>query len=135
MLRRVDADHALADLVEIASQIEQAAIVGPDGAVLASTFSDDGRAERFAGGARRLVAEAEAAGKARGLSELGQLEAATVGGSVFVVRDAQRLIAATTKAEPTVGLVFYDLKHCLRSMEDAPEPKRTTSQKSGDAAA
>ena len=35
-------------------------------------------------------------------------------GSVFVVRDGERMIAATTRPEPTVGLVFYDLKHCLR---------------------
>ena len=31
-------------------------------------------------------------------------------GSVFVVRDGGRTIAATTTPEPTVGLVFYDLK-------------------------
>ena len=49
-----------------------------------------------------------------------QLEAATVGGSVFVVRDGDRLIAATTSPEPTVGLVFYDLKTCLRSIDDTP---------------
>ncbi len=57
-----------------------------------------------------------------------QLEAATLDGSVFVVRDGQRLIAATTTPEPTVGLVFYDLKTCLRSIGDggstAPEPRR-----------
>jgi predicted regulator of Ras-like GTPase activity (Roadblock/LC7/MglB family) len=126
MLPRMDAARALADLTEISSQIEQAAIVGADGAVLASTFSDDGRAGRFADGARRLMEEAEAVREARGLSDLGQLEAATRGGSVFVVRDAQRLIAATTRPEPTVGLVFYDLKHCLRSIEEPPPKKKTT---------
>jgi len=34
-----------------------------------------------------------------------------------VLRDG-RTIAATTRPDPTVGLVFYDLKHCLRSIED-----------------
>jgi hypothetical protein len=48
-----------------------------------------------------------------------QLEAATPVGSVFVVRDGDRLIAATTTPEPTVGLVFYDLKTCLRSIDAA----------------
>ena len=60
-----------------------------------------------------------------------QLEAATLAGSVFVVRDGERMIAATTTPEPTVGLVFYDLKTCLRSITDvgstesakAPAPK------------
>ena len=51
-------------------------------------------------------------------------------GSVFVVRDGERLIAATTRPEPTVGLVFYDLKSCLRSI-DAP----SRADASDDAAA
>ena len=42
---------------------------------------------------------------------------------MFVVRRESgaagaRIIAATTRPDPTVGLVFYDLKHCLRSIED-----------------
>jgi hypothetical protein len=28
------------------------------------------------------------------------------------------MIAATTSPEPTVGLVFYDLKSCLRSLAE-----------------
>ena len=58
-----------------------------------------------------------------------QLEAATVNGSVFVVRDGGRLIAATTTPEPTVGLVFYDLKTCLRSVEAPPKRKRRAPAK------
>jgi predicted regulator of Ras-like GTPase activity (Roadblock/LC7/MglB family) len=127
MLRRMDASQALADLTEISSQVEQVAIVGGDGAVLASTFEDEERAKRFADGARRLVEEAETVREARGLGAVGQLEAATLRGSVFVVRGNDRLIAATTKPEPTVGLVFYDLKHCLRSIDEPkPAPKRRT---------
>jgi hypothetical protein len=37
------------------------------------------------------------------------------------------VITATTRAEPTVGLVFYDLKSCLRGLgeeEAKPKPKR-----------
>ena len=37
--------------------------------------------------------------------------------------DARWVVAAVTDADPTVGLVFYDLKHCLRSVdESAPQP-------------
>jgi predicted regulator of Ras-like GTPase activity (Roadblock/LC7/MglB family) len=131
MLPRMDASQALADLTEISSQVDQAAIVGGDGAILASTFGDEQRAKRFADGARRLVEEAETVREARGLGGVGQLEAATLGGSVFVVRENDRLIAATTKPEPTVGLVFYDLKHCLRSIEDEkkPAPKKRAPRK------
>src|SRR4051812_47617690 len=117
MLRRMDAARALADLTEISSQVERAAIVDVHGAVLASTFTDEARGRRFAESARRLVDEAESARESRGLAAVAQIEVATVDGSVFVVRDGDRLIAATTRPEPTVGLVFYDLKHCLRSIE------------------
>ena len=34
------------------------------------------------------------------------------------MRDAARMIIATTSADPTVGLVFYDLKACLRSIAE-----------------
>ena len=57
---------------------------------------------------------------ARGLPELSQLEASTLDGSVFAVRRDGRLIAATTRSDPTVGLIFYDLKHCLGSIDVAP---------------
>ncbi|HEY3185086.1 MAG TPA: roadblock/LC7 domain-containing protein [Gaiellaceae bacterium] len=127
----MDASQALADLTEISSQVEQVAIVGEDGAVLASTFGDEERAKRFADGARRLVEEAETVREARGLGSVGQLEAATLGGSVFVVRENDRLIAATTKPEPTVGLVFYDLKHCLRSIEDTKPATKSPVRESG----
>lgn len=99
------------------------AIVDVDGSVLATTAADPGRAERFAAGIAKLVEQADALREARGLPDLAQLEAATLDGSVFVVRRNGRLIAATTRPDPTVGLVFYDLKHCLRSVEDgAPSP-------------
>ena len=65
---------------------------------------------------------------------MSQLEASTVTGSVFVVRDGDRLIAATTSPEPTVGLVFYDLKTCLRSIEE-PKPSAGRKKEVDDAAA
>ena len=59
-----------------------------------------------------------------------QLEAATGEGSVFVVRDGDRLIAAATGPEPTGGLVFYDLKSCLRRAAKQPKPKKSAKAKS-----
>jgi len=136
MLRTMDATQAIADLTEISSQVEQVALVGSGGAVLASTLGDDARATRFVEVARRLMDEADAVRETRGLPGLAQLEAATLDGSVFVVRDGERLIVATTKPDPTVGLVFYDLKHALRSVEEAsPAKKRAPRKKKPDAAA
>ena len=135
MLRPVDAAQALADLTEISSQVVQVAIVDGDGAVVASTITPESRASRFAEGIGRLVEEADAARALRGLPGLAQLEAATLEGSVFVVRSPEApglTIAATTRPDPTVGLVFYDLKHCLRSIREAP-PQPAESQVEADA--
>jgi predicted regulator of Ras-like GTPase activity (Roadblock/LC7/MglB family) len=118
----MDASQALADLTEISSQVVDVAIIDADGSLMATTTSDPARAERFAAGLARLVAQADMLRELRGLPDLAQLEAATLEGSVFVVRRNGRLIAATTRPDPTVGLVFYDLKHCLRSVEDGAAP-------------
>jgi predicted regulator of Ras-like GTPase activity (Roadblock/LC7/MglB family) len=115
----MDAAQALADLIEISSQIQAAVIVDAEGRVVASTLAEAAREERVADAARGLV---DAATQVRrdGAPRLTQLEAATPEGSVFVVRDADRTIAAATTPEPTVGLVLYDLKSCLRALaEDA----------------
>jgi predicted regulator of Ras-like GTPase activity (Roadblock/LC7/MglB family) len=125
MLRCMDAAQALADLTEISSQVVQVAIVDRDGSVLATTIPDRGRAERFVAAVAGMLDEAEALGVARGLSGLSQVESSTLEGSVFAVRRDGRLIVATTMPDPTVGLVFYDLKHCLGSVGDAVPPPAT----------
>ena len=53
-------------------------------------------------------------GEAEARERLVQLQVALPDGCVFVVQDDERVVAAVTVAEPTVGLVFYDLKTCLR---------------------
>lgn len=122
----MDAQQALADLAEISSQIRAAALIDQEGQVGASTLPED-RARDFARVVGELLASAENV-RASGGESLTQLEVATGEGSVFVVRDGGRTIAATTSPEPTVGLVFYDLKSCLRSVsgdeEEAEKPKR-----------
>ena len=107
----MDAAEALEDLTEISSQIEAAVLISADGKTLASTFDDDARAGRLAAAVQALV---DAAGTGGG-EQLVQLEAATSEGSLFVARDDERVVAAVTKAEPTAGLVFFDLKSCLRA--------------------
>ncbi len=130
--------QALADLTEISSQIESAVAFDREGTVLASTV-DDERARTLASAALELLRAAEQRG-ADG-KELAQLDVALQDGSVFVVRDGERLIAATTTPEPTAGLVFYDLKSALRGLGQEPEPakpkrapaKRAAPRKKSDA--
>src|SRR4029079_9431083 len=44
----------------------------------------------------------------------------TAHGSVFVVRDPRHVLLATTAPDPTVGLVFYDLKSALHALDGQP---------------
>jgi predicted regulator of Ras-like GTPase activity (Roadblock/LC7/MglB family) len=123
----VDVAQALADLTEISSQIEAAVLFGADGGVEGSTLADEATAKRLAGAAADLLGRADAL---RGdEAQVTQLEAATDAGCVFVVRDGERRIAATTVPNPTVGLVFYDLKSCLRDSagSDARPEERAAS--------
>jgi predicted regulator of Ras-like GTPase activity (Roadblock/LC7/MglB family) len=121
----MDAAAALERLREISSQVRAAVIFERGGNVVGSTFADDQRAKDVAEEAEALLTEAEQRRDAGGeAAEFAQLEVALQGGSVFVVRDGDRLIAATTQPEPTVGLVFYDLKSCLRDLDTAAAPKK-----------
>jgi len=119
----MDASQALADLTEISSQIEAAVLFDEGGAVLGSTLDDAAAGEELVRSAGSLLA---GTGEFRsGDAAVTQLEASTRDGSVFVVRDEGRCIVATTAPDPTVGLVFYDLKSCLRGAAEEPEkPKR-----------
>jgi predicted regulator of Ras-like GTPase activity (Roadblock/LC7/MglB family) len=134
----MDAAQALADLTEISSQIRAAVLFDENGEVAASTLDSAERSRELANAAVELLRTAEGLSTG-GDAELTQLEAATVDGSVFVVRQGPRRIVATTSAEPTVGLVFYDLKSCLRGVDDDPEPakprRRTTRKKETEAEA
>ena len=121
----MDAAAALERLREISSQVRAAVIFERGGKVVGSTFADDLRAKDVAAEAEALLTEAEQRRDAGGeTAEFAQLEVALQGGSVFVVRDGDRLIAATTQPEPTVGLVFYDLKSCLRDLDTPAAPKK-----------
>jgi predicted regulator of Ras-like GTPase activity (Roadblock/LC7/MglB family) len=140
----MDAAQALADLTEISSQIEAAVLAQAGGSVVASTFREPSRGAELARAAVELVSTA---GDARGDPagrELVQMQAATLRGSVFVVRDERHVVAAIAGSKPTVGLVFYDLKSCLRALGETaekpkPKPKRraparrTTTRKKTDA--
>jgi predicted regulator of Ras-like GTPase activity (Roadblock/LC7/MglB family) len=136
----MDARQALSELTEISSQIRAAVLVAEDGSVAASTLEGDAGG-RMAQAAQELLAAAERTRPGLGPGTLCQLEVATLEGSVFAIRDHGRLIAATTGPEPTVGLVFYDLKSCLRNAVDekpkapAARKRRAPAKKKADDAA
>jgi predicted regulator of Ras-like GTPase activity (Roadblock/LC7/MglB family) len=125
---------ALVELTEISTQIEAAVLFGADGKVVAATIPEE-RAAQVASSAKALLEQAGQIGE----GELTQIEASTADGSLFVVKEGSTMIAASTSAEPTAGLVFYDLKSALRAAAKPaakpkaaakPKPKRTTRPKS-----
>ena len=123
----MDVAQALADLQEISSQIEAAVLFAADGSVEGSTLDDETAAKALADAAAALLAAADTLRE--GEAAVTQLEASLADGCVFVVRDGDRRIAATTVASPTVGLVFYDLKSCLRDSKPPEKPKRAPRKK------
>ena len=63
-----------------------------------------------------------------------EVEVATAAGNVFVACDSGLTIVATTMPEPSPGLVFYDLKNCLRQVEQPkPRRRRARAKESSDA--
>jgi predicted regulator of Ras-like GTPase activity (Roadblock/LC7/MglB family) len=124
------AEKALAELRDISTQVRAAVIFDSTGSVQASTLPDE-QAERFATAARLLLEQAEVV---RGDDEanLTQLEAATSDGSVFVVREGDQVLAATTGPMPTAGLVFYDLRSALRTSAEKPKRRRAPAKKKAD---
>jgi len=125
----MDAAQALQRVIEDSSQIRAACVFDSRGAPIASTLADEAATSRFVEAAAALLDAAESVPRDAVAGPLAQLEASTPEGSVFVVRDGERAVAAVTRPEPTVGLVFFDLKSCLRDIaapgdEDArPRPK------------
>ena len=118
----MDPAKALADIVEISSQIEAAVLADGEGAVLASTLADDARAAAIAEDARGLLQDATGpAGKPT------EVQVSFHEGCVFVVTDGERLVAAVTGRDPTAGLVRYDLKTCLRQSGEKQPAKQAAA--------
>lgn len=134
----MDAASALADLTEISSQIEVAVVIDDAGAMVASTLDDAERSAQLVRAALDLLGAADKRVDS-GDRALTQLEAALREGSVFVAREEARSIVATTSPDPTSGLVFYDLKTCLRSLAEPmseakpARPKRRSPKADADA--
>jgi len=128
----MEAAQALADLTEISAQIEAAVLAKADGSIVASTTKDEGRAKQLAEAAVELVAAGSESRSECPNLELVQLQAATPRGSLFVARDARHVVAAITGSRPTVGLVFYDLKTCLRMLEDEAKADKAAQAEKTD---
>jgi hypothetical protein len=108
----MDASAALTELVGLSTQVVEVVIAGPGGDVEAAHPARDTRAHELASaGQEALTAASDARPDGPAVERVHvDLER----GSFVVVRDDTRTIVATTVAEPTAGLVAYDLRVALR---------------------
>lgn len=112
-------DQAIQELLEVSPQIDATVIASRGGSPVASSFDDgDDRDRTLADFGVRILEQAESARIELGREPVVQCEIATGTGHVFVVADPNHSIVALTGSEPTVGLVFYDMKTALRSVRD-----------------
>ena len=122
----MDAAHALGELMELSSQITAAAVLDSTGTVLASSSGDAERTAALAASIQELVAAAGDLG-AEG-RDVTRVEVELEEGAFFVVREGGHTIGATTGANPTSGLVVYDLRTCAQAIT-APEPRKRRTRK------
>ena len=110
----MDASNALSELFSLSTQVVEAVIAGADGEVEAARTADDTRtAALVSSGAEILAAAAVLRG---GGPPVERVHVDLEGGSLVVVGDGVRTIVATTVAEPTAGLVAYDLRAALTAL-------------------
>lgn len=117
----MEPNDALAELLELSSQVEDVAILGTSGFVLACSGAPE-RGEQLARVAAELI---EAAGDVREAGDVTRVEVSLEQGGVFVVCEGSRVAVATTVADATAGLVVYDLRTALRRLDDEAPTKRT----------
>jgi predicted regulator of Ras-like GTPase activity (Roadblock/LC7/MglB family) len=110
----VDVEGALADLLQLSSQVQAAAVLSTDGSVLGSAPSASRRAQALATAVPDLLERA--AGIRREEIPLARIEVRLADGGVFVVTDGDYVAAAVTAPNPVEGLVIYDLGTCLRRL-------------------
>ena len=116
----MDAAQALAELMELSSQITAAVVVDGDGASVASSSEDAARTDALTAATSELVAAAADLGS--GGHAVTRVEVELTAGALFVVSEGGYTVGATTGPDPTSGLVVYDLRTCVQAI--APPKKR-----------
>jgi hypothetical protein len=109
----VDAGDALAQLMELSTEIVEVATADADGALEAFTGCSPDRADELIRAGLDLVALAPTG------PAVSRIQVERAGGGLHVVVEAGRMAVATTVADATAGLVTHDLRAALR--RSAPE--------------
>ncbi|HWT90204.1 MAG TPA: hypothetical protein VN179_03730 [Solirubrobacterales bacterium] len=108
---RDSAEAALEFLAEMSPDLRGAAILGPEGEVLAATGEEP---ERWAEDAAALFAAADGA---EGVP-VEQVHIATEQGEVFAIRDAGLAAVSVTDRFALASLMLFDLRSALRRLAE-----------------
>lgn len=103
-------EQALSELLEVSNEVTAAVLFDREAAVLAASVPEDAASEAAAVAAAML----SYADALRDEPAVQRVEAVSKQGSVFVVREGDRAVVATTRPNPLQGLVYHDLRACLR---------------------
>lgn len=115
------AEKAFKEMLEISTDVDRAVLFAGD-EVLVSNFSESLQGTMV----KKAHELAAAAGRAAdmGSAPLTQMVVESTGGMVFLVRepeDGGLGILGTAKKDSRIGLVFYDMKTCIRDAQEADD--------------
>lgn len=127
------AEKAFQEMLDISTDIDKAVLYKGDQVVVAN-FSESLR-PAMVGKAAELATLGDQRAKDMGSSPLTQLMVETDAGSIFLVKEAAAGgmgVLATAKKDSRVGLVFYDMKTCIRDAQEEPEIGEAASMSSSN---
>lgn len=116
------AEKAFKEMLEISTDVDKAILFSGD-EVVVSNFSH-GLQDTMLRKAKELSAAGAARAADMGSAPLTQLVIESPGGTVFLVREPQdggMGMLATAKKDSRIGLVFYDMKTCIRDTQESYE--------------
>jgi predicted regulator of Ras-like GTPase activity (Roadblock/LC7/MglB family) len=128
-------DKAFQEMLDISTDIDKA-VLFKGNEIIVTNFPESVRQDMVVK-AQELAGLGDQRAKDMGSSPLTQLMVETGTGSVFLVREAKEDgvgVLATGKKDSRVGLVFYDMKTCMRDAQDeGPEATPESGAGQGEA--
>ena len=112
----MDATEALSELLALSTQVVEVVIDGPGGAIEAVHAASEERGRSLSAAGASLLAEA--ATLRRSGPEVERVQVDLDRGALVAVRAGGRTIVATSAAQPTAGLVAFDLRTALRRVAE-----------------
>ncbi len=120
----MDADRSLAELLRRSTQVVEAVVTGPAG-IESATGADPARARSLSAAGAELLAVTAGI---RPDEAVAHVVVSLAEGTLVVVSDGARTLAATTVPEPPASLVVGDLRAALEQIDGAAATIGSTSR-------